>query len=348
MKKYLVSYERIKQNIIDGNYKYGDKLPSKRDAALAAQVSLITIQHAYELLCDEGYIEATERSGYYVIYREKDFIDKGAHIEPLMIDARSSTTEKGEFSYSVLAKTMRKVITDYGDKILEKVPSKGCVELRQAIRNYLAITRNMHVKVEQIIIGSGAEYLYGLIAQLFDEEKSIAVENPCYSKIEKVYVAFGHHIERLTIGRDGVLTDELTRAKSNVLHVTPFHSFPSKITASISKKKEYLNWASDGKYIVEDNYDSELTVSRKLEDALFSISATDNVIYMNTFTKTIAPSVRIGYMILPEKLLDKFEEKLGFYSCSVPAFEQIVLSELIESGEYQKQINRMRRRLRVK
>ncbi len=348
MKKYLESYERIKQNIIDGNYKYGDKLPSKRDAASIAQVSLITIQHAYELLCDEGYIEASERRGYYVIYRERDFIDKGFHIETHASEGKIEVTEKGEFSYSVLAKTMRKVISDYGEKILEKVPSKGLVELRQAIKSYLAITRNIHVHVEQIVIGSGAEYLYGLIAQLFDKEKSIAVENPCYEKIEKVYKAFGHKTERLTMGRDGVLSEELSKSKSMVLHVTPFHSYPSKVTASISKKKEYLSWATNGKYIIEDNYDSELTVSRKLEDALFSISNTDNVIYMNTFTKTIAPSVRIGYMILPEKLLEIFDDKLGFYSCSVPSFEQIVLAELIESGEYQKQINRMRRRLREK
>ncbi len=347
MKKYLELYEQLKENIIEGNYRYGDKLPSKRDTASIAQVSLITVQHAYELLCEEGYIEANERSGFYVIYRESDFLGQ-MNAEPSIHINREehASQNKGEFPFSVLAKTMRKVIADYNEDILRRPPKKGCVELRRAIKTYLAITRNIHIDEEQVIIGSGAEYLYGLIAQMFESKEMIAVEDPCYEKIRQVYRSLGHQIDSLKLGKDGILSEELIRTKASILHVTPFHSFPSQITASISKKREYLKWAGEEKFIIEDNYDSELTVSRKMEDALFAISSKDNVIYMNTFTKTIAPSVRIGYMILPKNLLDRFEEKLGFYSCSVPSFEQLVLAELIDSGEYQKQVNRMRRRLR--
>ena len=133
-----------------------------------------------------------------------------------------------------------------------------------------------------------------------------------------------------------------------MLHVTPFHSYPSGITIGISQKREYLYWAAQrDSVIVEDNYDSELTVSSKPEDSLFSLTKEGSVIYMNTFSKTIAPSVRIGYMVLPEKLVDAFEEKLGFYSCPVPLFEQYVLAELLKSGDYERHINRVRRKRRA-
>jgi len=161
-----------------------------------------------------------------------------------------------------------------------------------------------------------------------------------------VYKSSGHEIDFLKMGSDGILTSELSRTEARVLHVTPFHSYPSKVSASISKKREYLNWASDDGYIIEDNYDSELTVSQKIEDALFSLANGKNVIYINTFSKTVAPSIRIGYMILPDSLLERFEEKLGFYSCTVPVFEQYVISEIIKSGDFQRHINRVRRNLR--
>lgn len=344
---YFKEYERIKQKIISGDYKYGDKLPSKRNAASYLNVSVITIMHAYEMLIDEGYIEAREKSGYYVTYLKDDFIEdvKERH-EYTNMQSGKGTYEKGDFPYSILTKTMRKVMLDYGERILEKCPNAGCIELRDEIRKYIAVTRGMHVDNSQIIIGSGAEYLYGLVAQLFDGQEIIAVENPGYEKIEKVYEALGHKVDRLRLGKDGILSDELDRTQAKVLHVTPFHSYPSNITANITKKNEYLKWAKDQRYIVEDNYDSELTVSRKVEDALYTLASGKQVIYINTFSKTIAPSIRIGYMILPEELLVEFTRKLGFYSCSVPVFEQYVLCELLKSGDYQRHINKMRRILR--
>ena len=360
--EYIRVYELARQKIVSGDYKYGEKLPSKRVAAEKADVSVITIQHAYELLCDEGYIETRQRSGYYVIYRKDDFIDadieKGTFADDYVHDAKmvssearthkdkAKNTEKVEISFNVLSKTMRKVLLDYGDRLLIKPPNLGCVELRGAIKSYLAVTRSIHVDVDQIIIGSGAEYLYGLIAQLFDDGSVIAVEDPSYDKITKVYKAFGHEVEALKLGSDGILKSELARTRATVLHVTPFHSYPSKITAGISKKYEYLKWAGEDKYIIEDNYDSELTVSRKLEDALFSIADKDNVIYINTFSKTIAPSIRVGYMILPKELMRRYNEKLGFYSCTVPTLEQYMLCEMIKSGEFQRHINKVRRSLR--
>jgi len=148
----------------------------------------------------------------------------------------------------------------------------------------------------------------------------------------------------LKMGQNGIRTSELERTDASILHVTPFNSFPSGITASVSKRYEYLRWAEKRSgYIIEDNYASELTVSKKNEDTVFSLAKNENVIYLNTFSETIAPSMRIGYMVLPEHLVQNFEDKLGFYSCTVPVFEQLVLAELINNGDFERHINRVRR-----
>jgi len=151
----------------------------------------------------------------------------------------------------------------------------------------------------------------------------------------------------LRLGSDGIRSDELTRASATVLHVTPFHSFPSLVTASAGKRLEYLRWAKErGGYIVEDDFDSEFSVSSKSEDTLFALESERSVIYMNTFSKTIAPSMRVGYMVLPPALSEQFRREVGFYSCTVPVFEQYVLAELIGSGDFERHINRIRRRRR--
>ncbi len=150
-----------------------------------------------------------------------------------------------------------------------------------------------------------------------------------------------------TMASDGISSAELEKTKADVLHVTPFNSYPSGVTADISKKLEYLRWAKKrGGILIEDNYDSELTVSRKVEEPLFSMDRDVNVIYLNTFSRTLAPSMRIGYMILPDSLVDEFNEKLGFYSCTVPSFDQYVMAELLKSGDFERHINRVRRKKR--
>lgn len=344
---YMKLYNQLKEKIVNGSYHYGEKLPSKRTLASDQNVSVITVQHTYQLLSDEGYIEARERSGYFVIYREGDFLGSThttTTTEPIATAPAHHSI--GEFSFNILSRTMHKVLLDYGNQILVKSPSQGCVELRKEISNYLAKQRGIYVPINQIVIGSGAEYLYSLVAQLFPREDCFAIENPCYDKIPKVYEALGHPVEPLTLQADGIYTKELENTRARLLHVTPFHSYPSNVSVGISKKLEYLQWATNGRYLVEDNYDSELSISSKMEDALFALSEEDNVIYINTFSKTIAPSMRIGYMLLPQSLTTPFTEKLGFYSCTVPVFEQLVISELLRSGDYERHINRERRRRR--
>ena len=346
---YMQLYEQLRRDIVSGSYAYGAKLPSKRLLAEEAGVSVVTAKHAYEILCDEGYLESRQRSGYFVVYRERDFLSPAENLvreesESHRGQFHSVHNTKSEFPFSVLSKTMRRVLLDYGDEILEKSPNRGCNRLRNAICTYLKRSSGIITGPEQIIIGAGAEYLYGLIIQLLGKERIFAMEKPAYEKIYKVYEANGVMCDRLKLGKDGIRTEELKKTRATVLHVTPYNSFPSGITASVSKRHEYLRWAeSRVGYIIEDNYDSELTVSTKNEDTIFSMAETDTVIYLNTFSRTVAPSFRVGYMVLPEQLLAIFDQKLGFYSCTVPVFEQYVLAELIESGDFERHINRVRR-----
>ena len=242
---------------------------------------------------------------------------------------------------------MRRVLLDYGDNVLIKSPNHGCSELRSAIAAYLARSNGIQVRPEQVIIGSGSEYLYSLILQLLGKDRIYALEDPSYAKIRQVYQANGIACEFLKMGTSGIKTAELARSTASVLHVTPFNSYPSGITASVSKRHEYLRWAETREgYIIEDNYDSELTISMKHEDTVYAMSHHGSVIYLNTFSETIAPSIRVGYMVLPEALLSTFESKLGFYSCTVPVFEQYVLAELLNTGDFERHINRVRRKRR--
>ena len=354
---YLQLYEYLKHDIVTGAFTYGAKMPSKRTLAEDTGISVITVQHAYEILCEEGYLEGRQRSGYFAVYKDSDFVSVADGSENSVTYVNNTEEDadvvsdgaktKQAFPFSVLSKTMRKVLLDYGDSILVKSPNHGCMELRVAISAYLKRSNGMNVRPEQIIIGSGAEYLYSLLVQLLGKEQVFGLENPSYNKIKQVYEANGVSCDMLKMGPDGIKTSELNRTKAGVLHITPFNSFPSGITADVSKRLEYLQWAKQrNAYIIEDNYAAELTVSRKNEDTVYAMSNDASVIYLNTFSETIAPSMRAGYLVLPEKLLGQFEEKLGFYSCTVPVFEQYVLAELINSGDFERHINRVRRERR--
>ncbi len=344
---YIQLYEQIREDIVCGVLPYGTKLMSKRLLAEECALSVITVEHTYAILCDEGYIESRQRSGYYVIYKEQDFISDIGTESGKKAEISAAPKKSYDFPFSVLSKTMRSVLNDYKNALLQRSPNCGLEELRKAIARYLKRSNAVDVDYTQIIIGSGAEYLYGLIVQLLSKDRVFAIENPCYEKIEQVYKAHGVKYEKLNLNFDGIDSRQLKNSNATILHITPFDSYPSGITADASKRYEYLRFVTnrDG-YIIEDNYSSELTVSKKNDDTVFSTCKDDRVIYLNTFSHTIAPSMRIGYMILPKTLLSQFEKKLGFYSCTVPTFDQYVLSRLIDSGDFERHINRVRRKKR--
>lgn len=343
---YLQLYRQVREDIVREIYPYGTKLPSKRTIAEETDVSTVTVEHAYALLCDEGYVEPHERSGYFVCFRTDDgFV--GMANTPTVIPTPHRSGEEAEFPFSVLAKTMRAVISDHGEAILDRSPNMGCTELRGAISRYLARSRGITADAEQIVIGSGSEYFYGLIVELLGRERIYAIEAPSYKQIEQVYRACDVTYRRLPLGQNGVDSTALWATDASVLHLSPYRSFPSGVTADASKRHEYLRWAAaDERYLVEDDFESEFSLSKKAEETLFSHTAADNVIYMNTFSKTVSPSLRVGYMVLPKALVKPYSEQLGFYSCTVPTFIQIVLATLINSGDFERHINRVRRRKR--
>ena len=340
---YLKLYGKLREEIASGAFRYGARFPSKRVTAEETGLSLITVAHAYEILCDEGWLEARERSGFFVAYREEESA-AALPAESEMPPVRDP--EVSGLPFAAYARGLRGVLSAYGERLMEKSPNSGCAELREALADYLAARRGMRVSPSRIIIGSGAEYLYGLIAHLLGRGRIFALEDPGYEAIRRVYECYGLTCEALPMGRDGIRSDALRASKATVLHVTPFHSWPTGVTAGASKRSEYLRWAEqrDG-WLVEDDFDSELSVSSKAEETLFSLNP-DRVIHLNTFTRTVSPALRVGYMVLPAPLMQDFTERVGFFSCSVPVTEQLFLAELLRSGEFVRHLNRVRRRRR--
>lgn len=349
--KYLQLYESLRGEIVAGAWAHGQKLPSRRQVAQERGLGVVTVEHAYELLCQEGYAESRARSGFFVAYRAGDGFEAAAPATPLpprpQPSAAMSGDEDGRFPFSVLARAMRRVIADCGEALLEKSPNQGCDALRRALSSYLARNRGIHAAPEQIVIGSGAEYLYGLVVEMLGAGRVVGLESPSYEKIEQVYRARGVACELLPLERDGIASAALANTRASVLHITPFRSFPSGVTASASRRGEYVRWAAAGdRVIVEDDCESEFSLLRKPEETVFALSGRQNVIYMNTFSRTISPALRVGYMVLPKRLMPVFDLRVGFYSCTVPVFEQVLLAQLIDSGDFERHINRIRRRER--
>ena len=338
---YIQLFRMLKEDIEKGVYRDGDKLPSKRIMALDSGASVITVQHAYDLLADEGYIETRERSGYFVIYKHGSSAESGA----LPLKAAASHYTDTAFPFSIYSKAVRKVLTEYGDRIIEKSPNFGTPEIRLALCDYLRRSRGIDVSPNQIVIGAGAEYIYTLILRMFPGDTVFGIEYPCYEKIQRIYEEASVPLDHLRMGHDGILSEELARTPAEVIHLTPYNSVPSKVTASGPKRREYITWlnGSQSRFIIEDDYDSEFSSTTKSESTLFSMDTNGSVIYVNTFTRTLFPGLRIGYMILPEKLLPRYTEKNGFLSCTVPMLSQFCIAELLMSGEFQRHINRVRR-----
>ncbi len=345
---YLRLYERIREDIRSGAIEPGSRLPSKRTLAEHLDVSVITVDGAYRCLIDEGYVTSRERSGYFAAAQDVPAVKRPAPEVPELRDEEPAGGRDYGFRYSALSKIMREVITDCGESLLVKPPAFGCAELRRSIAAFLGRYRGMRVEPSRVIVGSGAEYLYGMLAQLLGRDRLFAVEDPGYEKIRLVYESMGVRVELLPLDGDGVSSRALAATRADILHVTPYHSFPTGITASGGKRREYLSWASRGnRYVVEDDFDSEFSLSRRPAEPLFSMDSAGRVIYLNTFSHSLAPSMRVGYMVLPEALFGEYERRLGFYSCPVPVFDQYVLARFIDRGHFERHLNRVRRRLRM-
>ena len=357
---YESLYKCIKNDILQGKLCAGEKLPSKRSFAKNLGISVITVENAYGQLSDEGYIYSMPKRGFYVsdidmvanpntsakTSADANLFDDSASIacSPYFADFSSNQTDSEIFPFSIWSKTVRSVLNDNQIQLMINSPCAGILPLRNAIARYLRDFRGMKVAPHQIIIGAGTEYLYGLLIQLLGKNLIYGVENPGYHKIGKICKSMGVTYRHVDLDESGVSIHELEEKKIDIIHTSPSHHFPTGIVMPVSRRYELLGWAAKKKqhYIIEDDYDSELRLSGKPFPTLQSIDVSGKVIYMNTFTKTLASTVRISYMVLPEDLAKRFYSELSFYSCTVSNFEQYTLAQFMENGSFEKHINRLR------
>ncbi|MBR2047245.1 MAG: PLP-dependent aminotransferase family protein [Oscillospiraceae bacterium] len=345
---YESLYRCIREDILSGKLAPGEKLPSKRALAEHLEVSKITVEGAYAQLLAEGFIRSVEKVGF--------FVEQTDHMQPIdlpkppppqeppawPVELTSNAAATG-FPFTVWMRLQRQVMLDYGDRLLAPLPSQGYPELRLAIADHLAQFRNMAVDPGNILIGAGTDFLYNLLLQLLGRDKVYAVEEPGYQKIRQIYNAGGVTCVSAPMDFDGVIPEGLDNA--HVLHCSPSHHFPTGIVTPARRRQQLLEWASarPDRYIIEDDYDSEFRFHAHPVPALQTMDREGRVIYVNTFSKTLAPSIRISYMILPPALMAHYRNTLGFYSCTVPSFEQYTLARFLSQGHFEKHINRMRK-----
>ncbi len=357
---YESLYKCIKNDILQGKLCAGEKLPSKRSFAKNLGISVITVENAYGQLSDEGYIYSMPKRGFYVsdidmvanpntgakTSADANLFDDSASIacSHYFADFSSNQTDSEIFPFTIWTKTVRSVLNDNRIQLMINPPCGGILPLRNAIARYLRDFRGMQVFSHQIIIGAGTEYLYGLLIQLLGKDLIYGVENPGYHKIGKICKSMDVSYSHVDLDENGVSIHELEEKKIDIIHTSPSHHFPTGIVMPVSRRYELLGWAAKKKqrYIIEDDYDSELRLSGKPFPTLQSIDVSGKVIYMNTFTKTLASTVRISYMVLPEDLAKRFYSELSFYSCTVSNFEQYTLAQFMENGSFEKHINRLR------
>jgi len=350
-------YTSIRQQIIQGILKPDSKLPSKRALSSHLGVSIITVQNAYAQLIAEGYIYSIEKKGFYVTpiissgHSASSKLPENFNLpsspdpeSSLLVDFTANQTNFEKFPFSIWSRTMRQVLNSPNEKLLRRSNFKGVFELRNSIASYLMAFRNMKVSPEQIVIGSGTENLYSLLVQFFGKEKIFALENPGYKKAREIFELNGATCIPIPLDEQGFSSQELIKSKADIIHISPNHHFPTGIIMPIKRRMELLDWCKSmpGRFILEDDYDSEFRFNGKPLPTMQNISEENNVIYLNTFTKTLSPSLRIGYMVLPLKLVKAFEEKFASYSCQVSVFEQFTLAAFIDKGFYETHINRMK------
>lgn len=350
---YIHLYKCIQKDILSGKLPAGTKLPSKRSFAKNLGISTITVENAYAQLQSEGYIYSMPKKGFFVAQIAPpskmpvpvpDSRTPFPAASPYQIDFVSNKTNPDNFPFSIWTKLIRETISEKREELMTTPPCGGIMELRMAICDHLKAFRNMDVTPEQVIVGAGTEYLYGLLIQLLGFDKTYAIENPGYQKLKKIYQSNRVNYCPICLDEEGMSIHALEASKADIAHISPSHHFPTGINTTISRRYALLSWACQGKdrYIIEDDYDSEFRLSGQPIPTLQSIDQSERVIYINTFTKTLASTIRLGYMILPKHLLERFYSSLDFYSCTVSNFEQYTLAHFLSDGYFEKHINRMR------
>ena len=353
-------YRCIKQDILQKKLKSGEKLPSKRTFAKNLWVSTITVESAYAQLVAEGYLYTLPKRGYYVCDlekgeeppppRPKQELPRQPVRRTYWADFVGSSVAKDMFPFSVWVKLLRDVTAGEDEATLLTDTSAGGIrQLRQAISDHLYQFRGMSIDPEQIVVGAGTEYLYSVLIQLLGRDRGYAMEDPGYLRLSKIYEKNDVRVCHIPMDASGIIPEKLEESGAEILHITPSHHFPTGIVMPVSRRYEFLSWASKGenRYIIEDDYDCEFRLSGRPIPTLQSIDVMEKVIYINTFSKSLAPAFRISYLVLPKHLVTRFYETLGFYSGTVSCLEQMTLARFLSEGYFEKHINRMRNHYRT-
>ena len=366
---YEYLYRCIRGDILDGTLTAGDRLmvsgiiqegeqlPTVRAMATSLAINPNTIQRAYELLEAEGYVYTQPKRGFFVAEVERPRPAVPAPPAPeappeapvWRLDLKSNQVDASRFPAAAWARLTRQVLSEDGEALLRPVPHQGLPALRQAIARDLREYKGMAVPPEQIVVGAGAEYLYLLLAQLLGREAVFAVEDPGYPKIRQVYGKCGAACRPVPLDGQGVPPEALEAAGASVVHLSPAHHYPTGLVTPIGRRQALLRWAEKaGGIIIEDDYDSEFRFTGRPIPTLQSIDTAGRVVYMNTFSQTISPSMRVGFMVLPPRLLEQYRRELDFYSCTVPALDQHVLARFLDQGHYEQHLARMRKEYRTR
>ena len=356
---YEQLYLEMKSLIIRGELVVGTKLPSKRKLSEFLAISQTTIELAYAQLVAEGYITAVARSGYYVEQVDELSYIEDEHVRPKQtervkpsysIDFHSGRIDTSAFPFNQWRKYAKDLLDkSYHDLLLLGHP-QGDVELRQEIANYLYTSRGVHCTAQQVVIGSGTEQLMPLLIRLLGKHTVYAIENPGYPMTHHIFANHERETLAVSVDEDGMKVDELEKLKATVAYVTPSHQFPTGAILSASRRVQLLNWASKGedRYIIEDDYDSEFRYVGKPIPSLQGMDQRERVIYISTFSKSLMPSLRIAFFVLPNHLLQAYRSTFPYYSSTVPRLDQHVLAHFMRDGHFSKHLNRMRKLYRKK
>lgn len=358
---YMQLYAHVKNMIEQDELKAHERLPSKRKLAKHLEVSVMTVEKSYQQLMLEGYVYALEKKGYFVedyqslktdvVEQQDRRPEKKKEKETTYRFAfDTNVVDTAKFPHDTWAKLAREVLSENHHEMLNVTHAQGLSDLRVEIRKYLAQYRGVDVSERRIVIGSGTESLIGLLIQMIGRSRRYAAEDPGYGKIRDVYVASGVELRLMSLDDKGVRVNDLEEEFIDVMHVTPSHQFPLGIVMPIKRRSELLSWANrkENRYIIEDDYDSEFRFQGKPIPALLGLDHQEKVIYMNTFTKSLAPSFRISYLVLPEHMMKTFDRVSSFQGCSVPNFEQYILYKFMAGGYFERHINRMRNAYKAK
>ena len=353
---YEQLYRAVRADIMSGTLAGGTRLPSKRQLAANLRVSQITVETAYGQLLAEGYIVSEPRRGYFVQKQlaapAQAQAPKAAaphpHTAPAddcKYDFRTNIVDTGCFPFATWARLSRSVLSEYSDRLLRATDPCGAAELRGQIARYLYDFRGINISPDNILVGAGSEYLMHLVIQLLGRERVYALENPGYRKLYQIFSDNGAAVRPLPLDKSGLRADALAASDASVVYLTPSHHFPLGTVMPAARRMEILRWASaaPGRYIIEDDYDSEFRYASRPIPALGELDHAGRVVYVNTFAKSLSPSLRIGYLVLPDALMARYHERFSLYSSTVPSFDQHTLAAFMRTGGFERHISRSRK-----